>query len=205
MKYIITVLRNHKKTIIHLAKNWRWVAVLFIGLCFFSLQFYELNGLKFLNRSVHLFEVVFYGILIIINAMIIELFARSNRSNEKLLSILNFKHEPSLDFVVNHNLERVYKKLAELPGKVADVGETSILVHPAPNEHFEVASVSMVASAVSMSDTNWFRIDVPLSGLMINAKLTSFADYISVQPTSTENIESNMNKLSAIVSGGDSS
>ncbi len=137
--------------------------------------------------------------------MIIELFARSNRSNEKLLSILNFKHELSLDFVVNHNLERVYKKLAELPGKVADVGETRILVHPAPNEHFEVASVSMVASAVSMSDTNWFRIDVPLAGLMINAKLTSFADYISVQPTSTENIESNMNKLSAIVSGGGSS
>jgi hypothetical protein len=40
-----------------------------------------------------------------------------------------------------------------------------------------VTCFPMVASAVSMSDMNWFRIDVALAGSVINAKLTSFADY----------------------------
>ena len=120
-------------------EKWRWVVIFGIGLGLFSVEVYEFIELKFLNQPLHLVEVILYGVLLVSTGLFLELFARSNRGNEKLLKILEYKHNLSLELLVNDDLESLTTKLVELPGKITDVGETYLLMRDPINGQFDVA------------------------------------------------------------------
>ena len=139
MKYIVNKLRNHKRPIIRLAEKWRWVGMLIVGLGLIWLQVYEFNELKFLKRSFHFLEILLYFFILIGTVLLIELFARANRGNEKLLKILEYKHNLSLELLINNDIGSLITKLVEIPGKITDVDETYLLVKAPLNGHFDVA------------------------------------------------------------------
>ena len=139
MKYIVDKLRNHKKPIIRLAEKWRWVGMLIVGLGLVWLQIYELVKLKFPNQSFHVLEIFLYFVILIVTVLLIELFARANRGNEKLLKILEYKHNLSLELLINNDIGSLITKLVEIPGKITDVDETYLLVKAPLNGHFDVA------------------------------------------------------------------
>lgn len=139
MKSLIKVSRERKRQIVQLAAKWRWVGLSFVGLGLFSLEVYEYIELKFLSQPFHLGEIFLYGILLLVSGMFVELFVRSNRGNEKLLKILEYKHNLSLELLLNDDVESLLSKLVELPGRIADVDEAYILVRASWSGRFEVA------------------------------------------------------------------
>ncbi len=139
MKSLLKISRERKRQIVQLAAKWRWVGVSLVGLGLFSLEVYEYLELKFLSQPFHLGEVFLYGILLLVCGMFVELFVRSNRGNEKLLKILEYKHNLCLELLLNEDVESLLSKLVELPGRIADVDETYIIVRAAWSGRFEVA------------------------------------------------------------------
>ncbi len=139
MNSIINALRNRKKPIVLMAERWRWVWILIVGLSLFGVEVYEFIELKFVVQPLHVIEVALYFILVISTGLYLELFARANRGNEKLLKILEYKHSLSLELLVNDDLDSLIAKLVELPGKITDVGETYLLFRNPINGQFDVA------------------------------------------------------------------
>ncbi|MBI5963521.1 MAG: hypothetical protein HY863_08625 [Chloroflexi bacterium] len=139
MNSIINALRHRKKPIILMAEKWRWVWILVFGLFVFGLEAYEFFELKFNFQPLHLIELALYCVLFISTGLYLELFARANRGNEKLLRILEYKHNLSLELLVNDDLESLITKLVELPGKITDVGEAYLLFRNPINGQFDVA------------------------------------------------------------------
>jgi signal transduction histidine kinase len=128
MKSFWKKIRSSVKSLAEVLEKWRWLILVIIGTSLLWVEVQEFLVLRVLDQAFHYFEVFQYAVLLISTGLLFELFARSNRAHKQALRILEYKHRLSLDLTSDDDSEALIQKLTELPGKIADVDETYLLV-----------------------------------------------------------------------------
>ena len=121
-------------------ERWRWVVLASIGLGLFITEVYEFIELSFLNQPLHLFEVFLYALLLICAGLFIELFARSYHIQRRMVKILEYKHDLSLQLTQINDWDSLTARLAQLPGMIVNADESYLLVINLISNKFEIVS-----------------------------------------------------------------
>lgn len=126
------------KTLFLRLEKWRWLVLAGIGLSLLWVEIQEFIVLRILNQAFHYFEVFQYAVLLISTGLLLELFARSTKAHKQAVNILENKHRISLDLVSQDDWESLIDKLTMIPGKIADVEETYLLIFEPLHGEFEI-------------------------------------------------------------------
>ena len=121
-------------------ERWRWVVLASIGLGLFITEVYEFIELSFLNQPLHLFEVFLYALLLICAGLFIELFARSYHIQRRMVKILEYKHDLSLQLTQINDWNSLTAKLAQLPGIIVQADEAYLQVVNLISNKYETIS-----------------------------------------------------------------
>ena len=122
-------LRKYIKYFAEALEKWRWLILASIGLSLLWVEVQEFLVLRVLDQAFHYFEVFQYTVLLVSTGLLIELFARSNRAHKQAVKILEYKHRLSLDLTSNDDWETLIRKVTEIPGTIAAVEETYLLIN----------------------------------------------------------------------------
>ena len=107
------------------------MVIALFGLGLFSTEVYEIYFIEGLHRfqPFHLFEMVLYAILLIGTGLFIELFVRLNRIHNRMVRLLEYKHNFSLELLaLISDWDTLTAKLAQLPSRIVNVEETYLLM-----------------------------------------------------------------------------
>jgi len=132
--------RKYKKELTQRMEKWRWLILASIGLSLLWVEVQEFLALRVLNQAFHYFEVFQYAVLLVSTGLLLELFARSDKAHKQALKILEYKHALSLDLTLSEDWKSLTAKLAELPGRIAEVEESFLLVSNLRVNKFEIVS-----------------------------------------------------------------
>lgn len=132
-------IRSRAKSVAEALERWRWVILTFIGVSLLWVEVQEFIALRVLNQAFHYFEVFQYAVLLISTGLLTELFARSNRAHKQAVKILEYKHRLSLELTNNDDWEELIRKLAIMPGRIADVDETYLLIKNPLSGDFDIS------------------------------------------------------------------
>jgi len=167
-------LKNYLKRLLPWIEKWRWVILVLIGLSLLWVEVQEFWVLKVLDQPFHYFEVFQYAVLLISTGSLIELFSRASKAHRQALKILEYKHRLSMEFTANADWELLTAKLAELPGRIADVAEAYLLVSNPISDKFEI--VSRWTNGVDTSETETWDPTVPCQACFakMSGKKTNF-------------------------------
>jgi signal transduction histidine kinase len=132
--------RNHLKRLVQWIERWRWLILSFIGVSLLWVEVQEFLVLRVLDQPFHYFEVFQYAVLLISTGTLIELYSRSNRAHKNTLKILEYKHALSMEFTAHEDWELLAARLTELPGRIAEVDESYLLISNPISGKLEVAS-----------------------------------------------------------------
>lgn len=121
--------RFHAKSLLGWLEKWRWLILAIIGLSLLWVEVQEFLVLRVLNQAFHYFEVFQYAVLLVSTGLLIELFARSSRDYKQAIKILEFKHRLSLELTSNTDWEDLTSKIAKIPGAIASVDESYLLIN----------------------------------------------------------------------------
>lgn len=146
--------RSRLKSIAELIEKWRWLILAIIGLSLLWVEVQEFLALRVLNQAFHYFEVFQYAVLLLSTGLLTELFARSNRAHKQAVKILEYKHRISLEFTNNDDWETLIQNLARIPGKIADVDETYLLINDPLSGKFETAG-HWIEEGQSLQEKAW--------------------------------------------------
>ena len=126
--------------IMRFAEKWRWLILLLLGLSLLWMEIKEFQVLRVWNQPFHFFEVFQYAVLLICTGTLIELYSRSNKAHQRALQILEYKHNLSMEFTSNEDWDLLTAKLTKLPGTIADVEESYLILENPINGRFEIVS-----------------------------------------------------------------
>jgi len=152
-----TFRENHRKYIKYLVEaleKWRWLILASIGLSLLWVEVQEFLVLRVLDQAFHYFEVFQYAVLLVSTGLLIELFARSNRAHKQAVKILEYKHRLSLDLTSNDDWETLIHKVTEIPGTIAAVEETYLLINDPLSGKFDNIGHWLVEEYPS-KETHW--------------------------------------------------
>ncbi len=121
-------------------EHWRWVVIASIGLGLFITEVYEFIELSFLNQPLHLFEVFLYALLLICAGLFTELFARSYHTQRRMVKILEYKHDLSLQLTQINDWNSLTAKLAQLPSIIVQADEAYLQVVNLISNKYETIS-----------------------------------------------------------------
>lgn len=140
--------------LIEALEKWRWLILASIGLSLLWVEVQEFLVLRVLDQAFHYFEVFQYAVLLTSTGLLIELFARSNRAHKQAAKILEYKHRLSLDLTSNDDWETLIHKVTEIPGTIAPVEETYLLINDPLSGKFDNVGHWLVEECPS-KETNW--------------------------------------------------
>lgn len=138
-----TFWKKRRQDIKHLTETlekWRWLILVSIALSLLWVEVQEFLVLRVLDQAFHYFEVFQYAVLLTSTALLIELFARSNRAHKQAVKILEQKNRLSQQLTSNEDWETLIKKVAEIPSTIAPVAEAYLLLNNPITGQFEKAS-----------------------------------------------------------------
>jgi signal transduction histidine kinase len=121
-------------------EKWRWVVIFGIGLGLFSVEVYEFIELSFLNQPLHLGEVFLYAILLICTGLFVELFVRSYHVQRRMVKILEYKHNLSLQLMLINDWDSLTARLVQLPGMIVKADEAYLMAKNLISDKFETLS-----------------------------------------------------------------
>lgn len=140
--------------LIEALEKWRWLILAGIGLSLLWVEVQEFLVLRVLDQAFHYFEVFQYAVLLVSTGLLIELFARSNRAHKQAVKILEYKHHLSLNLTSNDDWETLINKVTEIPGTIAAVEETYLLINDPLSGKFDNIGHWHV-DGHSSKETNW--------------------------------------------------
>ncbi len=121
-------------------EKWRWVVIVSIGVGLFSLEVYEFIELSFLSQPLHLGEVLLYAILLACTGLFVELFVRSYHMQRRMVKILEYKHNLSLQLMLINDWDTLIAKLVQLPGMIVKADEAYLMTKNLISNKFETLS-----------------------------------------------------------------
>ncbi len=116
-------------------EGWRWVVLALVGISLFWVETYEY--FKSSSEPFHYIEVLLYASLLVGNGLFLELFVRLNRIHKRMVTIMEYKHNLSLEFSLINDWETLTSRLVSLPGRIVQVDEAYLLVNNPISGGFE--------------------------------------------------------------------
>jgi len=132
MDSLLKKIQAQLKSLAKFLEKWRWLILTGISVSLLSVEIQEFLVLRILNQAFHYFELFQYAVLIIATGLLIELLARSNRTEKQTVKILEYKHRLSLEFASTDDWECLIHKLTELPSKITNNVEEAYLLETNP-------------------------------------------------------------------------
>jgi len=108
--------------------NWGFIVGIFFFLVFFEI-FELLHKGEPLNDPFHLLELIVFVFILVLMGIMIESNIKANIAQKRMMEILNYKHDLSLELTAMEDWDALISRLVQLPAKIAHVGATRLHIY----------------------------------------------------------------------------
>jgi signal transduction histidine kinase len=136
MKTIKTLLIKLSEKLLSFFIQWRR---LFFIPFFLILAFMEAREITD-DEPIHALELVIYYALIIVIALLVELFLRAIRLQNRVVKTLDYKHQINRELITHENWESLANRLVELLAKMADFKQAQLFLWESVSQRFSLLS-----------------------------------------------------------------
>lgn len=120
-------------------RNWHVISGFVIFLALFEL-FELIHKNEPLYDPFHTIELIIYIIILVLVGILINFLREANASQNRMMEILSYRHDVSMELTKLENWETLTSELARLPSTIAAVDASQLYVHNSISDEWEAVS-----------------------------------------------------------------